>query len=395
MNVSPWSRYVLLALVLIVAAGMAGCESTAVTGGPTPAKCQLAAVGPVSIAADGGSATISVSAPQECGWDVSTQATWLTEVLPLSGQGNGTVAFRAAPNPDPAVRQSEIIINEERVRISQQAAPCRFTITPTDLTIVATGGTGLINISTLTGCSWTAASDEPWITLTSTVTGSGNGSISFSVASNTGMSRSGSVTIAGRSATITQSGTQPTPGPGPGPGPGPAPSPPCGGYLITPTSQTIGAGGGAGPLVSVAAASGCTWTAVSNRQWITVLSGAIGNGNGSVTFTVAANPGNARNGTLTIAGQTFTVTQGTDCTYQLNGLMVNAPPTGGTLEVIVTASAPLCSWTASTTASWITITSGASITGSGRAQFVIPANTKGFRSATIDIAGYTVTVNQP
>ena len=379
MNVSPWSPYVLLTLVLIVAAGMVGCESATVTSGPTPTKCQLAVVGPAGIVADGGTATISVSAPQECGWNVSTQATWISDVLPLSGQGNGMVAFRAAPNPAPAVRQSDIVINEEQVRISQDAAPCLVTITPTDLTIVAAGGTGTINVSTLTGCSWTAASDVPWITITSAVTGSGNGSIRFSVASNIGMSRSGNVTIADRSATVTQSGAQ---------------APPCS-YFISPTSQTIGPGGGAGPLVSVAAASGCTWTAVSNNPWITVGSGAIRNGNGSVTFTVAANPGNPRNGTLTIGGQTFTVMQGTSCTYQLNGSMVNAPPAGGTLQVLVTASAPLCSWTASTTASWITIILGASSTGSGQARFVVPANTGGFRSATMVIAGYTVTVMQP
>ena len=59
--------------------------------------------------------------------------------------------------------------------------------------------------------------------------------------------------------------------------------------------------------------AGCAWTAVSNTTnptWLTITSGASGSGNGSVTFTVAANTGAQRMGTLTIAGQTFTVTQG-------------------------------------------------------------------------------------
>ena len=43
--------------------------------------------------------------------------------------------------------------------------------------------------------------------------------------------------------------------------------------------------------------------------WIALVSGANGNGAGAVTFSVAANTGTARTGTLTIAGQTFTVTQ--------------------------------------------------------------------------------------
>jgi hypothetical protein len=62
--------------------------------------------------------------------------------------------------------------------------------------------------------------------------------------------------------------------------------------------------------VSVTTTSGCAWTASSRVSWITVTSGASGTGNGSVAFSVAANPGGTRDGTLSIGGQTFTVTQG-------------------------------------------------------------------------------------
>jgi hypothetical protein len=49
---------------------------------------------------------------------------------------------------------------------------------------------------------------------------------------------------------------------------------------------------------------GRTWTAVSNANWITVMSGT---GNGNVTYAVGANTtGSDRTGTLTIARQTFT-----------------------------------------------------------------------------------------
>jgi YD repeat-containing protein len=60
----------------------------------------------------------------------------------------------------------------------------------------------------------------------------------------------------------------------------------------------------------VTAGAGCAWTAVSNAGWITVTSGASGTGNGTVGYSVAANGGSdQRQGTVTIAGQTFTVTQ--------------------------------------------------------------------------------------
>lgn len=86
----------------------------------------------------------------------------------------------------------------------------------------------------------------------------------------------------------------------------------CGGtctYSISPSSANFAAGGGTGS-VTVTAGAGCNWTAVSNASFITVTSGSSGSGNGSVGYSVAANSGSAsRNGTMTIAGQTFTVTQ--------------------------------------------------------------------------------------
>jgi hypothetical protein len=49
---------------------------------------------------------------------------------------------------------------------------------------------------------------------------------------------------------------------------------------------------------------------VSNAAWITITSGASGSGNGTVGYTVTADTGAPRVGTITVAGQTFMVTQG-------------------------------------------------------------------------------------
>jgi catechol 2,3-dioxygenase-like lactoylglutathione lyase family enzyme len=68
--------------------------------------------------------------------------------------------------------------------------------------------------------------------------------------------------------------------------------------------------GTVGVTKSAAATGQCDWTAVSNSDFITVNSGATGNGTGAVGFTVAPNAtGAARTGTLTVAGQTVTITQ--------------------------------------------------------------------------------------
>jgi len=79
-------------------------------------------------------------------------------------------------------------------------------------------------------------------------------------------------------------------------------------YSVSPTSVSAAVGGGTF-TATVTTDAACTWTAVSQSSFITVTSGASGTGNGSVTFTVAATTSGARTGTLTIAGQTVTVTQ--------------------------------------------------------------------------------------
>ena len=66
--------------------------------------------------------------------------------------------------------------------------------------------------------------------------------------------------------------------------------------------------------VNVTAAQNCDYSIKSNVNWIRVngagIAGAgVGSGNGTVTFRVSFNPGISRVGTLTIAGQTVTVTQ--------------------------------------------------------------------------------------
>jgi len=82
-------------------------------------------------------------------------------------------------------------------------------------------------------------------------------------------------------------------------------------FSLSPTSRSAPVQGVHRVVVHVAAPPGCGWTATSGDPWITVTRGQSGTGRAPVTFSVASNRGNAslRTGTLTVAGQTFTVTQ--------------------------------------------------------------------------------------
>jgi uncharacterized protein (TIGR03437 family) len=86
-------------------------------------------------------------------------------------------------------------------------------------------------------------------------------------------------------------------------------------YGLNPTSQAFPAVGGMGTL-SINTQAGCAWGAMSNNGWLSIAA-AVSSGPGMLNYTVAANAGVARTGTLTVAGVTFTVTQagtnGTGC----------------------------------------------------------------------------------
>ncbi len=79
-------------------------------------------------------------------------------------------------------------------------------------------------------------------------------------------------------------------------------------YTITPTSQSFSADGGTGNVM-VTAPGSCSWSATSNASWIMITAGSSGSGNSTVGYSVAVNNGFARTGTITIGGQTFTITQ--------------------------------------------------------------------------------------
>jgi S-layer family protein len=158
---------------------------------------------------------------------------------------------------------------------------------------------------------------------------------------------------------------------------------------ITPNPALVCAGS-TGNLASAPVAIGYTWaitngtiTSLNNIQAITYTAG----GSGSVTLNL-------------------TVTNASGCGAS-NSLMVTIKPialdldhesfagNGGTGTVNVTPSDGACAWTASTTATFIHITSGSSGAGNGAVQYSVDVNPgPNIRSDTIKIGGQTFTVYQ-
>ncbi len=120
------------------------------------------------------------------------------------------------------------------------------------------------------------------------------------------------------------------------------------GFALSSSSQTFPANGGTG-TVNVITTTGCGWTAASDASFITITSGANGTGNGTVDFSVSTNTGAARNGTLSIAGKTYTVTQnaGTPGTLAINTSPNLAPGNVGSIYSVTlsaTGGTPPYTW---------------------------------------------------
>ncbi len=293
----------------------------------------------------GGAGSASVETSGGCAWSASSNASWITLTGPTSGTGTGAIAFTVAPLTG-AARSGSISVAGVEIVVSQGSG-CSFAISPASADVAAAGGTGSVSVTAGADCAWTASSGAPWLTITAGASGTGNGTVQYSAAAAPGGPRSGALTIGGRTFTVNQgSGCSIT---------------------IDPTSATVPAAGGSG-TVGVATAAGCAWSATSNAPWLSITSGASGSGNGSVQYSAAATSGGARSGTLTIGGQTFTVAQGSGCTFAIDPTSATVPAAGGTGSVALTSAAG-CAWTATSNAPWLSITSGASGSGNGTIQY--------------------------
>ncbi len=125
-------------------------------------------------------------------------------------------------------------------------------------------------------------------------------------------------------------------------------------------------------FLATPAGANCSISPVSNAPWLTIQSS--GTGSVMVTVLVAANPnGVARVGTISVSGQTFTVTQAANCQFTLSPTSLQ-PAAGSTVSVNVTANSPTCGGTVNSLSPYFTLTSSAMFTGSTVVTFTLDRN---------------------
>jgi len=252
----------------------------------------------IRIGIDGGRTSIRVSTTADCEWRASTSAAWI-RILTDRGTGSGTVDIEISRNQG-SERSATLSIGGVTVAVSQQdsngpppppAPPptCTFAIDSERVSFPAAGGTGAVRVVTEPGCSWTVSSQTSWV-VPSRAAGNGPETLQYQVAANTSTTagRSGTLLIAGRTQRIEQQACPLT---------------------LDPASQSFGSPGGPGS-VRIVTDAGCTWSAASSSDWISV-GRSSGAGPDSLAYLVAVNTSttNARSGSVSVSGRTHAVSQ--------------------------------------------------------------------------------------
>jgi len=330
-----------------------------------------------SFPSSGGSSSVNVITQAGCSWTAVSNQGWSQITGGASGSGNGTVNFSASSNGSSVPLSGTLTIAGQSFSITVAGVPCSYSLSSTSITLGSAGGTGSVNVTAPSGCAWNAGSNQGWSQITGGASGNGNGTVTYSVNPNAGSTTlMGTLTIAGLTFTITETGVSCT-------------------YSLSSTSISLTSTGGSGS-VNVTAPSGCNWTAVSNQGWSQITGGASGSGNGTVTYSVNPNGGNTTlTGTLTIASQTFNITEtGVACSYSLssNGSTMGSGVGAGSVNVTAGGS---CGWNATSDSQWLSVTAGFSGSGNGTVSFSLTANPgTASRTGNLTVGGQNYALTQ-
>lgn len=355
-----------LAVCLTGSASLFGQTCTAVTLSPGAASH--------SSGASTGIFTAS-GTPTNCLKSAVSGVSWIT-LSTIGGTANpATISYSVQSNPSTAQRTGTISLNGglATFTVVQSGISCTYSISPSSATIASTGGSGSASVSTQSVCAWTPSSNASWIQVSGGTTG--NGDFTYSVEPNTSTtSRTGTISVGSTNFTITQ-------------------NPACS-FTLSPIFQQIRSSAETGSVTITANLSSCTRTATSDAAWLTIPVGSSGTGNGTLSWTAAANNAGAqRTGRITVGDATFTLQQeGAACSYSVAPGTQRLTAAGGTGSFTLTTN---CLWEAVSTASWLSVTSATTGSGNATINFSAPINlSPQSRTASITVGTTAFTVTQ-
>ncbi|QYY35351.1 BACON domain-containing protein [Ruficoccus sp. ZRK36] len=239
---------------------------------------------PTSKHIDSHSGSYTIDVTSNTSWTVSDVPHWASAAS-TPGGGNGSITITYRSNESTSSRSAVIKIGDKTHTITQAGKAPSTSISPTSMTIAASGDG--YHIIVTSNVDWAVRGLPDWA-FAQLASGSGNGQVWISAYPNNSTdSRSATFTIGGKSHTITQSGTTPS-------------------TNITPTTKSVGNGDGS---YTLSVASNTSWQVSGSYNWVRANINA-GSGNSSITITYDPNNStDSRSATFTIGGKSHTITQ--------------------------------------------------------------------------------------
>ena len=310
-----------------------------------------------SFNANGGDYIFNVDTKSGCPWTAETNDEWI-HITPeeSSGSDDGQISYSVDPNTRRTSRTGTITVGDKEHSVYQSG--CLYTISDIRKSFSAPGGSYVFNLTTSSHCPWTASVSHDWIHLTSPTSGQGSAQVSYYVDENSNrFQRSGYITIGEKIHNISQAGCI---------------------YSISNNSGTFPATGG-NYVFNLTTYSHCPWTASTSSDWIQLTSPTSGQGSTQISYYVDQNPKTAsRTGTVTVAEKVHSVSQAKNvCSYSLAESEIILPVTSTSYYITLQTNSSECQWTASTSDSWIHITSPSIGTGGATIDYSIDDNLSG------------------
>lgn len=335
----------------------------------------------LSFTASAGSKYVSITS--NTSWTASSDGSWLT-LSKSAGEGNATLSLTVEENTTISSRSGTVTFKangkDYTISIMQAGATPTFSITPTTLSFVSSGGNQLVTVTS--NQSWSASSSVSWLTLSNT-SGTGDATVSITAQANTSIdSRAGKVSFSAGGKTYTVTVTQegvPTY------------------FEITPTTLSFSASGGS---KSISVMSNQPWTVSANASWLK-LSDNSGTSDATLSVTAEENTTtSSRSGTITfkVGGKDYTVNitqDGVSAFFEASPTMFSLAAEGGNTSVKITSNQ---AWTASKSVDWISLSAmegkgdaTLSLTVMANSSFTERTSTVTFKA---DEKTYTVSVTQ-
>jgi hypothetical protein len=137
----------------------------------------------ISVPASGGSFSFALNTTSGCQWSTVSQSPWISiESNSVSGSNTGSITFDVQALSGNVPRSGTVQVGNASNTVTvtvNQSSGCGYSLSVgPQLAFPYTGGSATVQVSTQTGCAWSASSNGSWLTIQN---GSGTGSGTFTL----------------------------------------------------------------------------------------------------------------------------------------------------------------------------------------------------------------------